>query len=138
MAEPVSGKPAPERPGKPDPEKPPPERTDLLIRLRVAAALLLAFLLIVGSYYTLHYRVNSEYLASRNFRLLATLGTQVQDAVKNEGLLFGNLAKNPDLYSALSPSIISITCPKMSRHEKDRRPSSLNPFRAVPAENGRR
>src|SRR5262245_44656369 len=71
--------------GQPNPED------RLLNRLRLPAAGLLAFLLVVGAYYKVHYQQNAEYLANRNFRLLATLGKQVSDAVKNEGRVFSNV-----------------------------------------------
>jgi hypothetical protein len=69
----------------------PDQQDDFLHRLRLPAALLLAFLLMVGAYYTLHYQTNARYLASRNFRLLATLGSQVSEAVKNQGMVSGNV-----------------------------------------------
>jgi hypothetical protein len=89
---------------------PAPEQDRFLNRLRIPAVLLLAFMLMVGAYYTLHYQENAEYLKSRNFRLLATLGTQVMEKVKNEGLVFGNLGRNSELYESLSPRIYSSAC----------------------------
>src|SRR3954447_16557809 len=94
------------------------EQDSRLNRLRLPAVLLLAFLLVVGAYYALHYRTNAEYLANRNFRLLATLAAQVTEAVRNEGLVFGNVvgpSKEPsgteslDL-EKLSPRITVSTC----------------------------
>ena len=86
--------------------EPTPEQDRLLNRLRVPAAVLLALLLMVGAYYTLHYRTNADYLASRNFRLLATLGNQVREAVRNEGILISNTVESR--YGALSPRIEDI------------------------------
>ena len=91
------------------------EQESFLSRLRLPAALLLAFLLIVG-YYTLHYRANAGYLSSRNFRLLATLGKQVRDAVDNEGKVFANVAGwtgaiDPDL----RPRIARSSCPDVKK-----------------------
>jgi len=99
----------PEREAKAKDKADPEDR--LLNRLRLPAAGLLAFLLMVGAYYTLHYRQNAEYLANRNFRLLATLGKQVSNAVKNEGRVFGNVvgrsgASSPTVrLETLSPRI---------------------------------
>jgi len=92
--------------GQPNPED------RLLNRLRLPAAGLLVFLLMVGAYYTLHYRQNAEYLANRNFRLLATLGKQVSDAARNEGRVFSNVVGrsaqlDPD---ALNPRIKLVDC----------------------------
>jgi len=89
---------------EPDP-KPDPEQEGLLKRLRLPAAVMLAFLLMVGAYYTLHYRENYDYLASRNFRLLATMGSQVRDAVKTEGRVFSYLAGTSLDLKTLSPRI---------------------------------
>ena len=90
----------PEREAKAKDKADPEDR--LLNRLRLPAAGLLAFLLMVGAYYTLHYRQNAEYLANRNFRLLATLGKQVSNAVKNEGRVFGNVVERS---GASSPTV---------------------------------
>jgi len=87
--------------------EPTPEPDGLLNRLRLPVGVLLAFLAMVGAYYTLHYKANHEYLSSRNFRLLATLGRQVRDAVRNEGMVFSNVANSPKLYERLDPRIIA-------------------------------
>ena len=93
-----------------------PEQDGFLKRLRLPAAVLLALLLMVGAYYILAYQENYEYLASRNFRLLATLGKQVRDAVRNEGMVFSNVVGRPEEpaetarldLEALSPRITEV------------------------------
>jgi hypothetical protein len=82
---------------------PAPEPDRLFKRLRLPAALLLLVLLVFGAYYALQYHTSSDYLASRNFRLLGTLGRQVREAVRNEGKVFTNVVGEADHPSGAAP-----------------------------------
>lgn len=69
-----------------------PSKPDLLPKwLRISVALLLLAFLAAGAYSGFHYLRNTDYQASRNFRLLATLGEQVREALRNEGKVFANV-----------------------------------------------
>jgi hypothetical protein len=124
--------------------EPTPASDSRLNRLRLPAALLLAFLLMVGAYYTLHYRTNAEYLASRNFRLLATLATQVTEAVRNEGLVFGNVAGPSQEPSdterlnleKLSPRITSSNCTVTGDRPPDQTTGGLKLWRTLGSSDG--
>src|SRR5689334_4897569 len=124
--------------------EPAPEQVGRLSRLSLPAVLLLAFLLVVGAYYGLHYRTNAEYLASRNFRLLATLATQVTEAVRNEGLVFGNVVgpsqdpfgmEPPDL-EKLSPRITVSSCTATETRLPDQTTDKLALWRTLGAFDG--
>jgi hypothetical protein len=121
-----------------------PEPDGRLNRLRLPAVLLLAFLLVVGAYYALHYRTNAEYLASRNFRLLATLATQVTEAVRNEGLVFGNVVgpsqepsgtESLDL-EKLSPRITVSTCTALEGRLPDQATDDFKLWRTLESSDG--
>jgi hypothetical protein len=124
--------------------EPTPEPDGRLNRLRLPAVLLLAFLLLAGAYYGLHYRTNAEYLASRNFRLLATLATQVTEAVRNEGLVFGNVvgpSKGPsgterlDL-EKLSPRITVSNCAATGARLPDQTTDEIKLWRTLSSSDG--
>ncbi len=120
------------------------EQDSRLNRLRLPAVLLLAFLLMAGAYYALHYRTNAEYLANRNFRLLATLATQVTEAVRNEGLVFGNVVgpsqepsgtESLDL-EKLSPRIKVSTCAALAHPQPDQSTDKFKLWRTLDASDG--
>jgi hypothetical protein len=95
-------------------------KPDLLPKwLRIPAALLIGSFLSVGAYYGFSYLRNTDYLTSRNLRLLATLGGQVRDALRNEAKVFANVTRNAesgaDLAETLTPPIRmpAETCPDL-------------------------
>jgi hypothetical protein len=57
---------------------------DYLAALRVPFMLLCIFGVWLGAYYFLHVSRARDYLTSRNFRLLAKLGEQIDNTIEND------------------------------------------------------
>src|SRR3954464_12781528 len=64
-----------------------------LRKLKGPMTAVLAFLLALGSVYFLYVKEKVDYMGRRNFRLLATMGRQVNEAVASQGKVLQSLAK---------------------------------------------
>lgn len=77
------------------------KRSSVLMRLRLALSFALVILIGSAGYYYLHVQKKSEYLESRNFRLLAAMGRRVEGSVEGQGRVLENLTKKEELIQAL-------------------------------------
>lgn len=76
-----------------DKEAPPPNKGTadrLLGKLRLPAALCLTGILTLGCYYFFFVQNKYNYLTGRDFRFLATIGTQLESSLQNRGRLLEN------------------------------------------------
>src|SRR5436305_2482167 len=62
-------------------------------KLKGPMTAVLAFLLALGSVYFLYVKEKVDYMGRRNFRLLATMGRQVNEAVASQGKVLQSLAR---------------------------------------------
>ncbi len=86
--------------------------------LRTIALLVGALLLIVGGYYFFYAQRRLDYLTSRNFRLLATMGEQVEESIAAQSTVLKNLASLDDrdlaeAYQRIAPMLHDVgpDCP---------------------------
>ena len=63
-------------------------------KLRAPVAGGLAFLVLLAGYYLCYVRRNTAYIEGRDFRLLATMGKQVSDAVHDQGVALRSLTRS--------------------------------------------
>jgi hypothetical protein len=81
-----------------------PEAKGILSKVRIPAAFLLGFLLVLGAYYFLYAQKKTTYLVGRNFRLLATMGDEIRDSATSYGKFLES--KGPEELSGLR----TVTC----------------------------
>jgi len=73
----------------------------VFVRLRVAMAFILAVLAFSFGFYYLHVQRKSDYLTSRNFRLLASMGKRIEATVKGQARALKNLSDKSAFMDAL-------------------------------------
>lgn len=71
------------------------------VRLRVAFGLVFVILVASVGYYYLHVQRKSDYLTSRNFRLLAAMGERIESSVRGQKRSLANLGENDELMTAV-------------------------------------
>ncbi len=73
----------------------------MFIRLRLALVFALVILMVSFGYYYLHVQRKSDYLTSRNFRLLTSMGKRIESSVRGQTRALKNLSEKKDFMTAV-------------------------------------
>lgn len=76
------------------------KNSSMFVRLRLVLAFALVILTVSIGYYYLHVQRKSDYLMSRNFRLLTSMGVRIESSVGGQGRVLKHLSEKKDFMAA--------------------------------------
>lgn len=82
-----------------------PRRPSMFAKLKSALVLMLVILLGSLGFYYFHVQKKSDYLTSRNFRLLTSMGERITNSVQAQGWILKHLSKTDGFMTALDSDL---------------------------------